>query len=73
MFDQLHSSESQIHFTVMRWELEERPSPAWDFIWIVKNPTDGQRARLRGRLVFKPFVSAQDIQDEYNTWQSTPE
>jgi hypothetical protein len=44
--------------------------PAWDFFWIIKEPMPGQRYELKFRSVFKPFVSAEDILEEFNFFQS---
>jgi hypothetical protein len=46
-------------------------NPAWDFQFIVPEPKAGQRYGFRARLVYKPFVSADDVLAEYRSWKAS--
>lgn len=67
--DVLRTDEQEVRFTVMRWRAAEG-RPAWDFTWVVRKLSDGETARLRGRLLWKPFVSAEDVTREYEAWRA---
>ena len=43
-------------------------SPAWDWQFVVRNPEVGKTYGYRARLVYKPFVSAEDVREEYLRW-----
>ena len=43
--------------------------PAWDFIWVIDHPVAGRAYELSFRSVFKPFVSKQDVLDEYERFE----
>ena len=43
-------------------------SPAWDWHYVIRKPAIGQRYGYRARLVYKPFVSAEDAREEYVRW-----
>ena len=45
--------------------------PAWDFFWIIQNPSPEQKYLLPFRTMFKPFVSMQDIFEEYKTFTTS--
>lgn len=71
MFDRLSTPDDELRFAVMRWRLAEGdPDPAWDFGYVARNLADGARVGFRGRLVWKPFVSGDDILAEYEAWQA---
>jgi len=42
--------------------------PAWDFFLLTPDFKVGETYRARGRMVYKPFVSAADVIDEYEKW-----
>lgn len=44
-------------------------NPAWDFQYIIPNPKTGQEYSFKARMVYKPFISEQDIMDEYKNWK----
>lgn len=71
MFDRLHSDHDQIRFSVYKFKLPKHPRPAWDFQYVVNRVEAGQEYGFRGRLVWKPFVSADDCRDEYERWAAT--
>ncbi|MDZ4707754.1 MAG: hypothetical protein SH818_05070 [Saprospiraceae bacterium] len=43
-------------------------SPAWDFQYIIPKPKTGKIYGFKFRAVYKPFISREDIQQEYNKW-----
>lgn len=43
-------------------------SVAWDWQFIIRNPVIGQKYSHRARLVYKPFVSRDDVTAEYERW-----
>ncbi|MFH1068254.1 MAG: hypothetical protein V1794_01425 [Candidatus Glassbacteria bacterium] len=45
-----------------------RSSPAWDFHYLIYDYKVGQEYGFKARLVYKPFVSEQDIITEYESW-----
>jgi hypothetical protein len=45
-------------------------NPAWDHQFIVPNPEIGKTYGYRARLVYKPFVSAEDVREEYHRWRN---
>ena len=46
-------------------------SPAWDFFWIIEDPEPDQMYTLPFRVLFKPFVSGEDILTEFRAYAST--
>ena len=46
-------------------------SPAWDWQYVIRNPEIGKTYGYRARVVFKPFVSAEDVKKTYLDWSST--
>lgn len=46
-------------------------NPAWDHYFLIRDPKVGQPYSYRGRLMYKPYVSAEDIRTEYQAWRST--
>src|SRR5262249_3670927 len=46
-------------------------NPAWDFGYVIRNPQVATNYRLRGRMVWKPFVSLDDCEAEYNAWSAS--
>ncbi|MFH1070854.1 MAG: hypothetical protein V1794_14650, partial [Candidatus Glassbacteria bacterium] len=42
--------------------------PAWDFQYIVREYEVDKRYGYKARLVYKPWVSQQDVIDEYERW-----
>lgn len=43
-------------------------NPAWDFQYLVRSPTAGKKYSFKARIVYKPFISQQDIADEFDRW-----
>lgn len=43
-------------------------NPAWDFQYIIPSPQVGKKYSFRARMVYKPFVSDDDISNEYEKW-----
>lgn len=68
MFDRLYSDRDQIRFSLYKFKLPKHPRPAWDFQYAVNRVEAGQEYGFRGRLVWKPFVSADDCRAEYERW-----
>jgi len=49
----------------------ERTNPAWDYRCHLRDLVPGREATVRSRLIFKPFVSHEDILTEYEAWLET--
>jgi hypothetical protein len=45
------------------------PNPAWDFQFIIPDCKAGQEYTFTARLIYKKFISPDDIMDEYDHWQ----
>jgi len=45
-----------------------RSNPAWDFRYYMTGLTPGEEVVLRHRVVYKPFVSNEDVLAEYDAW-----
>jgi hypothetical protein len=43
-------------------------NPAWDFQYIVDDPEVGMEYLLRCRLVYKPYVSRDEVETLYENW-----
>jgi hypothetical protein len=46
----------------------DRKNPAWDFRYYMTGLTPGEEVALRHRVVYKPFVSNEDVLAEYDKW-----
>jgi hypothetical protein len=46
-------------------------NPAWDFQVLITNPRLDQPYGFRTRVVYKPFVSQEDVDAEYRRWRQT--
>ena len=46
-------------------------NPAWDFQFIVPDPEAGKHYGFKARVVYKPFVSADDVRAEYKKWNAS--
>lgn len=44
-------------------------NPAWDFQWIIPRPQLNKVYAFKARLIYKPFVSNEDIREEYTKWR----
>ncbi len=45
-------------------------NPAWDFQYIIPRPKTGKIYSFKARLIYKPYVSAEDIRSEYIKWKA---
>ena len=43
-------------------------NPAWDFQYLIPSPRQGKKYSFRVRMVYKPFVSEDDVWEEYRKW-----
>jgi hypothetical protein len=43
-------------------------NPAWDFQMLIPDPVVGKIYGFKARLVYKPFISAEDIEKEFDHW-----
>ena len=43
-------------------------NPAWDFQLIIPDLKKGKEYTYRARLIYKPFISEEDITSEYLSW-----
>ena len=48
----------------------DRKNPAWDFRYWMTGLTPGEEVVLRHRVVYKPFVSNEDVLAEYDKWRA---
>ena len=71
MFDRTYSDEDEIRFSLFKFKLPKHPRPAWDFQYVVHHPKIGRRYGFKGRLIWKPFVSPEDCEQEYQKWTSS--
>ncbi len=45
-------------------------SPAWDWQFVIRKPEPGRTYGYNARLLIKPFVSAEDVRQEYLKWSA---
>ncbi len=46
--------------------------PAWDWQYVIRGPELGKTYGYKARVVYKPFVSPEDVRREYETWAGNP-
>lgn len=73
MFDQ----REPIRFALWNFnkDMAGRPDahgPAWDWQFVIRNPEVGKTYNYKARLVIKPFVSPEDVREEYQRWVGKP-
>lgn len=44
-------------------------NPAWDFQYLIPSPERGRKYSFKVRMVYKPFISKEDISDEFAKWE----
>jgi hypothetical protein len=44
-------------------------NPAWDFQYIIPEPVAGKEYSFKVRMIYKPFINAEDIEQEYERWK----
>jgi hypothetical protein len=44
-------------------------NPAWDFQFLIPKLEYGRKFIFRSRLIYKPFVSRADVEEEYRRWK----
>ncbi|HZP80966.1 MAG TPA: hypothetical protein VFB21_04955 [Chthonomonadaceae bacterium] len=49
--------------------LPGKSCPAWDWLWLIRDAQPGKPFTLRMRMVYKAFVSPEDILDEFTRWR----
>jgi len=49
--------------------LPDKSCPAWDWLWLIHNARPKQSSTLRIRMLYKPFVSPEDILREFQRWR----
>lgn len=49
--------------------LPGKSCPAWDWLWLIPNAQPGREYTLRIRMIYKPFVSPEDILEEFSRWK----
>lgn len=45
-------------------------NPAWDFQYLIPKPKTGKEYTFKARLVYKPFLNHEDIENEYKEWKN---
>ena len=45
-----------------------RMNPAWDFQYLIPSPKENKKYSLKVRVMYKPFVSEQDVASEFAKW-----
>jgi hypothetical protein len=68
MFDRTCTETEAIRFSLFKFKLPKRPRPAWDFQYVIRDVEAGRRYGFKGRLVWKPWVSAEDCRKAYEAW-----
>lgn len=48
-----------------------KTNPAWDHYFVVRNPEVGKQYGYRARVLYKPFVSNDDVRAEFVAWRKT--
>lgn len=56
-----------LHFTLIP-EPGQLTNPAWDFQWIIPDPQPNKEYTLKTRMVYKRYMSPEDISREYQSW-----
>ncbi|MDH3650953.1 MAG: hypothetical protein OEQ53_14800 [Saprospiraceae bacterium] len=46
-------------------------NPAWDFQFLIPEFSVGQEYSFQARMVYKPFIDAADIRNEYRGWKNS--
>lgn len=44
-------------------------NPAWDFQYIIPSPKVGKKYSFNARMIYKPFISNDDITNEFKKWK----
>jgi len=44
-------------------------NPAWDFQYLIPNPTADKVYTFRSRIIYKPFMNKEDVSHEYENWK----
>jgi len=70
MFDRMHTEQDEIRFSLFKFKIPRRPRPAWDFQYVIHKVEKDRTYGFQGRLIWKRFVSPEDVQDEYRRWQA---
>ncbi len=70
MFDKGYSAEDQMRLTLFKFliKLGQPLRPAWDWQYVINQVVSGQEYGYRARIVWKQFVSADDVLSDYQTW-----
>ena len=63
-----NSDRGHIRFTVN--PASAFGAPAWDFFWLIEDLAPGETRQLPLRVLWKPFISRQDILDEYESYNA---
>jgi hypothetical protein len=69
MFDKSYSPRDEIRFSLFKFKVPKFPRPAFDWQYVIHHVRRGEQYGFRARLVWKPFVSADDCQQEYDRWR----
>ena len=68
MFDKSYSPRDEIRFSLFKFKVPKFPRPAFDWQYVIHHVRPDEQYGFRARLVWKPFVSAEDCQQEYDRW-----
>jgi hypothetical protein len=71
MFNQAHTEEGEIRFSLFKFKLSRFPRPAWDFQYVMRNLQAGKEYGFKARLVWKRWIGSEDCLKEYQAWMPT--
>jgi len=71
MFDKTWSETEELRLTDLKYKVKAdppNPKPAWDFQYVKRNIVSAEEFGFRMRAIYKPWISLDDCQGEYDTW-----
>ena len=72
-FDRAMTERDEIRFSLFKFKLGKWPRPAWDFQYVIREIDAESTYGFCGRLIWKPWVSAEDCYAEYRKWRRSIE
>jgi hypothetical protein len=68
MFDKAYNEIDEIRLSLFKFKIPKFPRPAFDWQYVIHHVEAGHEYGFRARLVWKPFVDADDCRREYERW-----